>query len=106
MKDELVALHNELCACRIKTSVLANMICKLESVNQNLMLEIRTLTEEIERFHNANPHGHRCKHCGSMKLKRTGGKPHKLFWDMDIVDIFFICLECEKESVFTIDTLE
>ena len=106
LRDQIVAYENELCVWRIKTSALADLMCTLESEIQNLKLENRALIEKIESFHNANPHGHQCRHCGSIKLKRMGGEPHKIFGDIGIADTFFICLDCEKESVITIDILK
>ncbi|SDX05609.1 hypothetical protein [Nitrosomonas communis] len=106
LKDKIVAYENELSTCRRKISALADVICHLESEIHNLKLKNRVLNEKVESLHNANPHGHRCRHCGSIKLKRMGGEPHKIFGDIGIVDTFFICLDCEKESVITIDILK
>ncbi len=106
LKDQLAAYDNELTVCRKKISTMADVICKLESKIQNLKLENRALNEKIESSHSANPQVYRCRHCSSIKLKRTGGAPHKIFGDMGIVDAFFTCLDCDKESVITIDALK
>lgn len=106
LKDQIVAYENELCAYRIKTSALANLICNLESEIQNLKLENGALNEKIQSFHSRNPQVYRCRYCSSTKLISTGGAPHRIFGDMGIVDASFTCLDCDKESVITLDALK
>ncbi|SFJ02745.1 hypothetical protein [Nitrosomonas sp. Nm34] len=106
LKDQLIANEKEFSACRRNAPTLTDVINHLGSEIQGLKHEIRALNKKIENLHNANPDGCRCRYCGSIKLKRIKGEPHKIFGDMGIVDTLFICLECKKESVITIDTLK
>lgn len=50
-----------------------------------------------------NPKGHRCDHCGSVQLRRTGSRPDPTFRDLGIKQALYSCLSCGKESGFTDD---
>ena len=47
LKDQFVAHYNQISTCRKKVSALTDMICKLDSENQKLKLEIRALNEKM-----------------------------------------------------------
>jgi predicted nuclease with TOPRIM domain len=102
LKDQFASLEKQLSVCKNEVSSLKEKISQLESVNENLKLKYNTLNEQIKSFHDENPHSHRCRHCGSIKLKRVSGEPG----DTGVVDTFFICQDCHKESVITINTLQ
>ncbi|TYP74176.1 MULTISPECIES: hypothetical protein [Nitrosomonas] len=106
LKERIIAYEDHLSECRIKSAASADVIRNLEYEIRYLKLENNVLQEKIERFHHANIEGFQCRYCGSVKLKRKGDKPHKVFSDLGIVDTFFICLDCGRESVLTINTLE
>lgn len=50
-----------------------------------------------------NPRGHPCDHCNSTRLRRTRSIPDPTFGDVGIKQVFYICLDCGKESGFTND---
>jgi len=50
-----------------------------------------------------NPKGHRCDHCGSAMLKRTGSRPDPTFGELGVKQAVYMCLSCRKESAFTDD---
>jgi hypothetical protein len=102
VKDQLTACERKLSESRIKASASAEVIHNLASEIQNLKLEILAFNEKIESFHSANPTGYQCRYCRSIKVKRVSGDPG----DTGVEDTFFICQDCEKESVFTIRTLQ
>lgn len=106
LKDQFTSLEKQLVECRNEAVSLNKKISELHSENQSLKLENRTLNEQIKSFHDLNPDGYRCHDCNSLKLKRTGSRPHKTFGDMGAIDAFFTCLDCGKESVIMIDTFK
>jgi hypothetical protein len=105
LSKRIVDCDNELSECRARASASEEVIRILEYEIRYLKLENLILQDRIERFRNENPEGYRCRYCRSIKLRRTGGEPHKVSGDKGIVDTFFICLDCGLESVVTINTL-
>ena len=106
LRERIVGCENELSECRARASASKEVIRILEQEIRYMKLENLILQDRIERFHNENPEGFRCRYCGSIKLRRKGGKPHKVSGNIGIVDIFFICLYCGRDSVVTIHTAE
>src|SRR6187455_265003 len=93
LKDQFVAHYGEISTCRKKISALTDMVCKLESENQNLKHEIRALNEKMGNFQRVEPQGYQCRHCSSVKLKRTGAKQCEMFGDICKVDTYFTCID-------------
>jgi hypothetical protein len=106
LRERIVVCENELSECRARASASEEVIHILELEIRYMKLENLILQDRIERCHNENPEGYRCRYCGSIKLRRKGGKPHKEFENIGIVDTFFICLDCGRDSVVTINTVE
>jgi DNA-directed RNA polymerase subunit RPC12/RpoP len=50
-----------------------------------------------------NPKDHRCDHCGSNQLRRTGSRPDPTFHGVQIKQAVYSCIACGKESGFTDD---
>lgn len=71
----------------------------LEFNQEQLQQQVRTFEQRL--FHNTNPQGYVCDHCGSPQLKRTGSRPDKTFGVLGAKEALFICGSCGKESAFT-----
>jgi len=101
------------------SAVLKEKIATLETENKSLKSEIaiikeklsqseqqrRTLEEQViqkqTQFHNSNPLGYVCDHCGCQKLKRTGNRPDPTFGVLGAKQSIFICEACGKESAYS-----
>lgn len=82
---------------------LENEIMRLQDINKKLGFLNSQLKDQIDIFHNPNPEGHACEHCGSRQLKQTGSKPNPAFGDLGVKDAIFQCEDCERETAVMIN---
>lgn len=106
LKDQCVALENELLVCRNDIASTMKKVSELESENHNLKLENSALKEQLQYFHSSNPQNYSCENCGSNKLKRTGSRPHETHGILGVKEAKYTCNDCGAESFFIFDPMQ
>lgn len=71
-------------------------VAQLQAANSQLTEQIRILKEQL------HPSEYFCDHCGGPHLKRIGNKMDPVLGDLGIEVTAFYCLECGKESFFSV----
>lgn len=105
LEFELAAVKSELAAVKAENAGLKSENAVLRAENQALKLDKIKLQEQVEKlenrfYHNSNPRGYVCDHCGSQNLKRTGNRPHPTFGALGEKETLFVCESCGKQSAF------
>ena len=71
-------------------------VAQLQIANCQLAEQIRTLQDQL------HPHGYLCDHCNGPHLKHIGNEMDPVLGDLGIEVTAFYCLECGKESYFSV----
>jgi len=71
-------------------------VAQLQLANGQLAEQIRSLRDQL------HPSGYLCDHCSGPHLKRIGNQMDPVLGDLGIEVTAFSCLECGKESFFTV----
>lgn len=106
LRERIVLLNEQHAAVVKQVVTLEGQVTELQREKKGLhvkneQLEQQARTFEQRLFHNSNPQGYVCDHCGSPQLKRTGSRPDKTFGVLGAKEALFICDPCGKESAFT-----
>jgi FtsZ-binding cell division protein ZapB len=89
LKSEYTALERQAKDARLE-------VAKLQIANDQLSEQIRTLQDQL------HPSGYLCDHCNGPHLKHIGNKMDPVLGDLGIEVTAFYCLECGKESFFSV----
>jgi uncharacterized protein with PIN domain len=90
LKSEQTALARQCKDARLE-------VAQLRIANDQLEEQIQTLKGQL------HPHGYLCDHCNSPHLKRIGNKMDPVLGDLGIEVNAFYCLECGRESFFSVE---
>lgn len=99
LREHLALVKAEYAAMERKRADLQAQCDQLRVDNAQLQKDLRVLTGQLEVAGTK----YVCDHCGSHRLKRTGNRPDPTFGAVGIKQAVFSCLECGKESAFTLD---
>jgi len=107
LKERIALAREQYAALERKVIELERKVSELKAENEGLRIDIIQVNEEkrvcqdhLEFFHNTNPNGYVCDHCGSPSLKRTGNRLHQDFGVLGTKEALFTCESCGKESAF------
>ncbi len=89
LKSEYEALERQANDARLE-------VAQLQIANGQLAEQLRTLQDQL------HPSEYICDHCGGPHLKRIGNTMDPVLGDLGIEVTAFYCLECGKESFFSV----
>jgi hypothetical protein len=89
LKTEHAALKRQVDEARLEVS-------QLQIANRKLVEQVKTLQDQL------HPSECFCDHCGGPHLKHIGIKMDPVLGDLGIEITAFYCLECGKESYFSV----
>jgi len=105
--QKLINEHGSSAILKERLGLIQAQYTALERANEDLRAEnaalrmqladIKAQTQEAQRVAGKQVF---CAHCGSSNLKRTGSRPDKVFGDVGIDRIHFVCNDCGQPSDF------
>jgi hypothetical protein len=96
IREHLEFLKSEYEALERQANDVRHEVVQLQIANGQLAEQIRTLQDRI------HPSGYLCDHCNGPHLKLVGNKMDPVLGDLGIEVTAFCCLECGKESFFSV----
>ncbi len=96
LREHLELLKSEYEALELQAKDSRLEVVRLQIANDQLAEQIRTLQDQL------HPSGYLCDHCNGPHLKLIGNKMDPVLGDLGIEVTAFYCLECGKESFFSV----
>ena len=102
-RGSAAVLREHLALLRERVGALERENADLRTQVQQAQTHAQDCQARLDRFAQDNPHGHRCKGCGSVDLQRTGSRADRTFGDLGVDQALFKCRVCGVESSFMED---